>query len=46
VESISIWLNSDKARRALGWGPTLDLEAGLEKTVAFFGREKAEVANP
>ena len=45
-ETYRIWLNSDKARRALGWGPTLDLEAGLERTVAFFGREKAEVANP
>jgi UDP-glucose 4-epimerase len=42
-ETYRIWLNSDKARRALGWSPTLDLEAGLAKTVDYFSHEKAAV---
>ncbi|NTU51582.1 MAG: NAD-dependent epimerase/dehydratase family protein [Candidatus Aminicenantes bacterium] len=42
-ETYRIWLNSDKARRTLGWAPTLDLEAGLERTIAYFSREKAAV---
>jgi UDP-glucose 4-epimerase len=30
-------LDNAKAARVLGWKPSHDLEAGLEKTVAFFG---------
>ncbi len=42
-ETRHIYLNAAKAGRELGWSPTLNLEEGLEKTVAYF-REKEQVA--
>jgi len=41
-ETRHIYLNATKAGRDLGWSPTLNLEEGLEKTVAYF-REKEQV---
>ena len=35
-ETRHIYLNADKAGKILGWKPTLSLEEGLEKTVAYF----------
>jgi UDP-glucose 4-epimerase len=35
-ETRHIYLNADKARKILGWVPTLSLAEGLEKTVAYF----------
>jgi len=35
-ETRHIYLNAAKAARALGWTPTLTLEEGIEKTVAYF----------
>lgn len=34
-ETRHIYLNADKARKELGWAPTLSLEEGLERTVAY-----------
>lgn len=34
------FLNSEKAKRVLGWKPTTPLNEGLKKTVGWFGREK------
>jgi UDP-glucose 4-epimerase len=31
------YITGDKARQCLGWGPTVSLEEGLAKTVAYFG---------
>ncbi len=42
-ETRHIYLNAAKAGRELGWSPTLSLEEGLEKTVAYF-KEKEQVA--
>jgi UDP-glucuronate decarboxylase len=36
--------NIDKARDLLGWRPTIDLDTGLRKTIAFFDRYLAEHA--
>jgi nucleoside-diphosphate-sugar epimerase len=30
--------NIDKARRLLGWEPTIDLRTGLEKSLDYFTR--------
>jgi len=35
-ETRRIYLDASKARRDLGWTPTVDLEQGLERTVAYF----------
>ena len=35
-ETRHIYLNAEKAKKELGWSPTLSLEEGLEKTVAYF----------
>lgn len=35
-ETRHIYLDATKAKNDLGWSPTLTLEAGLEKTVAYF----------
>jgi UDP-glucose 4-epimerase len=35
-ETRHIYLDAAKANRDLGWAPTLTLEEGLEKTVAYF----------
>jgi UDP-glucose 4-epimerase len=35
-ETRHIYLDATKAKKDLGWSPTLTLEAGLEKTVAYF----------
>jgi len=35
-ETRRIFLTFDKARRELGWEPTVSLEEGLERTVAYF----------
>lgn len=35
-ETRHIYLDARKAARALGWAPTLTLEEGIEKTVAYF----------
>lgn len=40
-ETRHIYLNAAKAGRELGWSPTLSLEEGLEKTVAYF-KEKEQ----
>jgi UDP-glucose 4-epimerase len=42
-ETRHIYLDATKAAKELGWGPTLTLEEGLEKTVAYF-REAESVA--
>jgi UDP-glucose 4-epimerase len=42
-ETRHIYLEASKAKRDLGWEPTLSLEEGLEKTVAYF-REKERIA--
>lgn len=42
-ETRHIYLDAAKARRELGWSPTLSLEEGLEKTVAYF-KEAEQVA--
>lgn len=35
-ETRHIYLDATKAKRELGWSPSLSLEAGLEKTVEYF----------
>jgi UDP-glucose 4-epimerase len=35
-ETRHIYLNASKAKKDLGWIPTISLEAGLEKTVEYF----------
>jgi UDP-glucose 4-epimerase len=35
-ETRRIYLDSSKARQQLGWTPTVGLEEGLERTVAYF----------
>jgi UDP-glucose 4-epimerase len=35
-ETRHIYLDSTRARRELNWSPTLSIEEGLEKTVAYF----------
>jgi UDP-glucose 4-epimerase len=42
-ETRHIYLDAAKANRDLGWAPTLTLEEGLEKTVAYF-KEAERVA--
>jgi UDP-glucose 4-epimerase len=42
-ETRRIYLDARKVQRDLGWEPTLSLEAGLQKTVAYF-REAEPVA--
>ena len=42
-ETRHIYLKADKARKELGWSPTLSLEEGLERTVAYF-RESERAA--
>ena len=42
-ETRHIYLDAAKARKELGWSPTLALEEGLERTVAYF-REAEQVA--
>lgn len=42
-ETRHIYLNASKAGKELGWSPTLSLEEGLEKTVAYF-KESEQVA--
>lgn len=42
-ETRHIYLEAGKAKRELGWTPTLSLEEGLEKTVAYF-RESERIA--
>jgi len=39
-ETRRIYLEASKARQLLGWEPTVDLEAGLERTVAYFQRSE------
>ena len=40
-ETRRIYLTYDKARRDLGWEPTVSLEEGLERTVAYFKTEES-----
>jgi len=42
-ETRHIYLNAEKAKNELGWSPTLSLEEGLEKTVAYL-KELEQVA--
>jgi len=42
-ETRHIYLDASKVQRELGWAPTITLEEGLEKTVAYF-RMSEEVA--
>lgn len=42
-ETLHIYLDAAKAARELGWAPSLTLEEGLEKTVAYF-RDSEQVA--
>lgn len=42
-ETRHIYLDASKARNELGWSPTLNLEEGLEKTVAYI-REAEKIA--
>jgi len=35
-ETFRIYLDASRARRELGWQPTVDLEEGLQRTVAYF----------
>ncbi|NUQ84257.1 MAG: NAD-dependent epimerase/dehydratase family protein [Anaerolineales bacterium] len=42
-ETRHIYLDAAKAKRELGWSPTLSLEDGLERTVAYF-KESERVA--
>lgn len=42
-ETRHIYLDASKARRELGWAPTLSLADGLERTVAYF-KEAEKVA--
>jgi len=42
-ETRHIYLDAANAKRDLGWSPTLTLEEGLEKTVAYF-QEKEQVS--
>jgi UDP-glucose 4-epimerase len=35
-EAFKIYLKADKARRELGWKPTIDLDSGLRLTVDYF----------
>lgn len=42
-ETRHIYLDAAKAKKELGWSPTLSLEEGLEKTVAYF-KESERVA--
>lgn len=42
-ETRHIYLDAAKAKKELGWSPTLSLEEGLEKTVAYF-KEAERVA--
>jgi UDP-glucose 4-epimerase len=35
-ETRHIYLDAAKAKKELGWSPTLSLEEGLERTVAYF----------
>jgi UDP-glucose 4-epimerase len=43
-ETYRIWLSAEKARRELGWAPTLSLEDGLARTVDFFSAVPAEIS--
>jgi UDP-glucose 4-epimerase len=43
-ETYRIWLNAEKARRELGWAPTLGLEDGLARTVEYFSAVPAEIS--
>lgn len=42
-ETFRIYLDATRARRELGWEPTIDLDEGLRKTVAYF--RQAELQN-
>jgi UDP-glucose 4-epimerase len=37
-ETSKIYLDASKARREMGWQPTMNLEDGLRKTVEYFRR--------
>jgi UDP-glucose 4-epimerase len=43
-ETYRIWLNAEKARRELGWAPTLGLGEGLARTVEYFSAVPAEIS--
>jgi UDP-glucose 4-epimerase len=43
-ETYRIWLSAEKARRGLGWMPTLGLEDGLARTVEYFSAVPAEIS--
>lgn len=38
-ETFRIYLTAEKARQALGWEPTVALDEGLRRTVAYFSQE-------
>jgi UDP-glucose 4-epimerase len=40
-ETRRIYLDASKARESLGWEPLVNLEEGLERTVAYFRRSEA-----
>ena len=42
-ETYRIWLDAGRARSALGWAPSVPLEAGLRETVTWM-RRKAPLA--
>jgi UDP-glucose 4-epimerase len=39
-EVFKIYLDAGKARRELGWGPTVPLDEGLKRTVEYFGGQR------
>jgi len=44
-EVFRIYLNADKARKELGWTPTVRLQEGLERTLAHFQNQVVTINN-